>query len=126
MKKTTMRRALLLAMLLLSLMTAGMLPALTANANQEQQSQQRIVKVGLLQYPLFLYQDEEGKYSGYAYEYLNDISERNDWKYEFVKGSWKELYSQFQEGKIDILPSAQYGADASDDVAFSKIPMGRC
>lgn len=126
MKKTTMRRALLLAMLLLSLMTAGMLPALTVNANQEQQSQQRIVKVGLLQYPLFLYQDEEGKYSGYAYEYLNDISERNGWKYEFVKGSWKELYSQFQEGKIDILPSAQYGADATDDVAFSKIPMGRC
>jgi len=40
---------------------------------------------------------------GYNYEYLNKIAQYENWKLEFVYGSWPELEQKLINGEIDIL-----------------------
>ena len=62
------------------------------------------VKVGYYENEVF----EEGAAkgavkTGYAYEYYRKLSEYTGWKYEYVYGSYSELYDKLLEGEIDFL-----------------------
>lgn len=48
------------------------------------------------------FSDEERK-SGYAYEYYQDIAAHTGWKYEYVYGSWGEIYEKLLSGDVDIM-----------------------
>ena len=62
------------------------------------------VKVGYYENEVFQEGAKEGAMkSGYAYEYYRKISEYTGWKYEYVYGSYADLYQMLLEGKIDLL-----------------------
>ena len=44
----------------------------------------------------------DGKYSGYVYEYLMEISKYTGWKYEFIDVDLREMTSMLKSGKIDM------------------------
>ena len=46
--------------------------------------------------------------SGYAYEYLQKVSSLTGWQYEYVYGSWAEVYSAFLRGDVDLLAGLGY------------------
>ena len=54
--------------------------------------------------------DDEYK-SGYAYEYLQHIANYTGWEYEYVYGSWGELYDGLLNGDIDILCGMSYAKE---------------
>ena len=68
--------------------------------------------------------DELGRRSGYAYDYQQEISAHNGWKYEYVEGSWTELLQMLQEGKIDLLGDVSRTDERAEHMLFSTLPMG--
>ena len=56
--------------------------------------------------------------SGYGYEYLQKIAAYAGWSYEYVYGTWAELYEQLAAGKIDLMAAISYTEEHSREVAF--------
>lgn len=62
----------------------------------------RVIKVG---YPLqygFTQKDENGKYNGFIYDYLQEIAKYTGWEYEFVEGTQSEIREKFIAGEISL------------------------
>lgn len=60
-----------------------------------------VVKVG---YPIVngFTEKENGVYSGYAYEYLTEISKYTGWEYEFVEMNVNDMINKLRDGEIDL------------------------
>lgn len=67
---------------------------------------------------------EDGRRSGLAYEYQQRVAAYAGWDYEYVEGSWDELYKMLVDGDIDILSDVSYREDRADYVSFATMPMG--
>ena len=77
-------------------------------------SETEVVRVAVIGYPYYITMDDSGNVSGYAYEYLMDISKYTGWKYEFTAMSFSTATVALADGKIDILPGNQYTADRAE------------
>lgn len=88
-------------------------------------SQREKIKIGYYENEKFQEGASEGEdKSGYSYEYLQKISSINGWKYEYVYGSWAELYNLFLEGKIDLLAGLGYSENRLSLFNYPDFPMG--
>lgn len=65
----------------------------------------------------------EQKY-GYAYEYLQKIASYTGWKYEYVYGTFDELYASLLTGQIDILPDVIQADKQNEKILFPDYIMG--
>jgi signal transduction histidine kinase/CheY-like chemotaxis protein len=109
------------AAVLCVLVTAGLMPVRAEAASQ------RVVRVG--------YYSEDDSYmkggsdstpkSGYAYDYLQKISDYTEWKYKYVYGDWLSLMSALEEGKIDLLFDVSYTSERAEKMLFPKNPAGK-
>lgn len=68
--------------------------------------------------------DEFGRRTGYGYEYQQKIAAYTGWDYEYVEGTWGELFEMLQRGEIDILSDVSYTEERSGNMLFSSEPMG--
>lgn len=82
------------------------------------------INVGFIDYKGFIEKDSSGAYSGYAVDYLNEISKYTQWEYHYVFDSWEKCLEKLKKGEIDILCSAQYTKERDQDFDFSKYPIG--
>ncbi|MCQ2585157.1 MAG: GGDEF domain-containing protein [Treponema sp.] len=62
--------------------------------------------------------------SGYGYEYYQELAKYTDWDYEYVYGSWNDVYKKFVRGEIDILDAVSKNADREKYMLFSEKAMG--
>ncbi|WP_041138184.1 transporter substrate-binding domain-containing diguanylate cyclase [Beduini massiliensis] len=99
------KRIIMLFFIVLSLMLSG----IPLHAKEK-----RIIRVG---YPIqagLTEVDEEENYSGYTYEYLQEIAQYANWEYEFVRidkdinDSLIELMGMLERGEIDLLGGMVY------------------
>ncbi len=111
-------RAISLLLLLLLLFTAAV-PAYAADG-----AQRRVVKVGNMDYPGFIQKDEEGEYSGYGVEYLQEVCEHADWEIVYVDAPWHEQLEMLERGEIDLVPIAQYSEERAERFIYCYQPMG--
>ena len=68
--------------------------------------------------------DKSGNRTGLVYEYQQKVAAYTGWTYEYVEGSWGELFTMLQEGKIDLLSDVSYTRDRDGRVLYAKRPMG--
>ena len=61
---------------------------------------------------------------GYAYEYYLKLSEYTGWKYEYVYGSFSELYQMLLDGKIDLMAGLAWKEDREGLIGYPEQPMG--
>ena len=61
---------------------------------------------------------------GYAYEYYLKLSEYTGWKYEYVYGSFSDLYQMLLDGKIDLLAGLAWKENRKDLISYPEQPMG--
>lgn len=85
----------------------------------------RVVKVGYYANESFQEGASEGAVkSGYSYEYLQKIASLTGWKYEYVYGSWNDIYEAFIRGDIDLLAGLGYSESRLDIMNYPDYPMG--
>lgn len=94
------------------------------NVYAEETSEQ-VVKVGYYENENFQEGASEGAVkSGYAYEYFQKIATYNGWKYEYVYGSWTDMYNAFVKGDIDLLAGLGYAEERLEIMNYPHYPMG--
>ena len=62
--------------------------------------------------------------SGYSYDYLKKISYYTGWKYEYVYGSFAELYEKLVLGEVDLMANISYTEERANQIYFSNEAQG--
>ncbi len=81
------------------------------------------VRVGWHEPPHFI-TDQYGRKSGYSYDYQLKISAYTGWEYEYVEGTWPDLFEMLKKGEIDLLGDVSYTEERAKDMIYTSIPMG--
>ncbi len=95
------------------------MPAQAADSDVKQ------VRVGWYQSDMFQEGTSESEpKSGYSYDYLQKISDYTSWEYEYVYGSWTELYEKLENGEIDFLGGVSITDERKGRMLFPDSEMG--
>lgn len=103
------------------------LTAQSAPAADGVPNEKKIVRVGY-------YEDNAGfqsggaddiRKTGYAYEYYQEIAKYTGWTYEYVYGSWEEIYGMLLAGDVDIMAGVSKIDDRASHMLFSDYAMGQ-
>ncbi len=85
----------------------------------------KTIRVGYYENEVFQEGASEGAVkTGYAYEYYRKLSEYTGWEYEYVYGSYGELYDMLLDGRIDLLAGLAKRDDRLDLIGYPEQPMG--
>ncbi len=87
------------------------------------EKEKRVVRVGWYDSTYF-YKDQNGRRHGMAYEYQQKLVAYTGWSYEYVEGSWAELFQKLKNGEIDMLSDVSYTRDRAREILYSSVPMG--
>ena len=93
------------------------------NAVEAESVENKAVRVGWYESPFNL-TDQFGRRSGYAYEYQQKIAVYTGWNYEYVTGSWPELYQMFLDGQLDLMSDVSFTQERAEQMLFADLPMG--
>jgi len=98
------------------------IPAAQSGENGEK----KVVRVGY-------YEDSRGfqsgnsddiRKTGYAYDYYQEIAKYTGWTYEYVYGSWDDIYGMLLDGEIDIMAGITKTNSHMTDMLFPDYAMG--
>ena len=67
--------------------------------------------------------EEGGEKNGYIYALMNELALMTGWEYEFVYGSFSELYDRLLEGEIDLLPCIVRTDKREKEVLFADVGL---
>lgn len=96
-----------------------------AENNNTNTTNDKTIKVGYVNVPTYE-EGKDGEYkTGAGYEYLQKISYFTGWKYEYVYGSFKELYQMLINGEIDLFDNISYTEERTSLFNYSKYPQGK-
>lgn len=87
------------------------------------QKDNKVVRVGWYE-SAFHRTDQFGRRSGYGYEYQQRIAAYTGWTYEYVEGSWSELFEKLVNGEIDLLSDVSYTEERAQKILYSSEEMG--
>ena len=86
----------------------------------------KVVKVGYFNDGNYMSgASEDAVKSGYGYEYLQAVANYTGWRYEYVYGSWSQLYKKLLSGEIDIMTDVSYTPERARLINYPKEGMGR-
>ena len=86
-------------------------------------SGKKVVRVGWFE-STFNMTDQNGRRSGYAYEYQQKIAAYTGWEYQYVTASWPQLLEMLKQGEIDMLSDVSYTQERTQSMLYSSLPMG--
>ncbi len=94
-------------------------------ANASALPAQKTVRVGYYENEVFEEGAAEGAVKkGYAYEYYLKLSEYTGWRYEYVYGSFAEMYDKLLNGEVDLLAGIAYKPEREGLIGFPELAMG--
>ncbi len=68
----------------------------------------------------------EGDYkTGLGYEYFQNIAYLENWEYEYVYGSFSELFEMLVNGEIDVFGNVSYTPERAELINYSDFAMGK-
>lgn len=96
-----------------------------AAASTEKKEDVKTVRVGYVNFENYQ-EGGEGEYKrGFGYEYLQRVAYSTGWKYEYVYGSFSELFKMLEDGDIDLMGDISYTEERAEKISFSALPQGR-
>ncbi|MBQ9062153.1 MAG: response regulator [Eubacterium sp.] len=85
----------------------------------------KTVRVGYYENEIFQEGAQEGAVkSGYGYEYYRKLAEYTGWKYDYVYGSFSDLYQMLLDGEIDLLAGLALKEDRIGLIGYPDAAMG--
>ncbi len=68
-------------------------------------------------------QNEDGTYSGYVVDYLNEVAKYTGWKYEYVYDTWGNCKEMLEKGELDLFGLMKYSPERENSFLFSELSM---
>lgn len=93
----------------------------TASVSAEEERQ--VIRVGSFPFEEQLLIDSSGNYSGYGFDYLQEIARYTGWQYEFVDCTWQESLDLLKTGEIDLAGAIMKSREREAIYDFSDYPM---
>ncbi|MDH4330892.1 MAG: transporter substrate-binding domain-containing protein [Candidatus Moranbacteria bacterium] len=84
-----------------------------------QTHQSEVVRVGVYDNAPKIYRDDDGVIKGFWADVVNDIAEEENWKVEYVFGTWSEGLDRLEKGEIDIMVDVAVSEDRKEVYDFS-------
>ncbi len=103
--------------LLMSVFLISRISTITAAKSTE------VIKVGYFESGDFI-KENDGVFSGYCVDYLEELAKHTGWKYEYVYCTWEECLDKVENGEIDFMCTVQYTEDRAERFVFSKEEIG--
>ena len=96
------------------------------NTYQGKNSQPEKIKVGFFQFDGYHEIKEDGRRTGYGYDFLQMIAGYENFEYEYIGygKSWSKMQQMLKDGEIDLLTSAQKLPKREADFDFSEQSIG--
>ena len=98
--------------------------ALFSNAENNWITKNPVIKVGIYHWQPLLLPNDKDNASGLLIDYLNIVSKYTGLQFEYVEGSFEELYIEFKAGNINLLPGVSYHPDRENAGIFSSSIIG--
>ncbi|MDC7287062.1 transporter substrate-binding domain-containing protein [Blautia schinkii] len=108
----------------IAVLLAVLLLLCTVQAYPQNQSGNQVIRIGYFDTQGFLYQNPDGSYSGYAAEFLENVSQITGWEYEFICSSWDELREMLDAGEVDFLAPVQADKKRRQEMEFGRYTVG--
>ena len=118
--RNRLKRILSIAFALLLAVPSALPAAVSA---EDEAKETKTVRVGWHEVPYFI-TDENGRSSGYTYDYQCKLAAYTGWDYEYVEGTYSELLQKLMDGEIDMLGNVSYLDERAEKVLYSSVPMG--
>ena len=83
-----------------------------------------IVRIGHVGYEGFIAETEDGNYSGYGAEFLEEIASYTGWEYELVYGTVDNLLDYLVTGEIDFVMQLQKTPEREAEFLYSESIIG--
>lgn len=61
---------------------------------------------------------------GYAYEFLQELAVHTGWRYQYVTGSFEEIFAKLLSGEVDIVPMLSRTEERIGKIGFPDQPFG--
>ncbi|MEE3468027.1 MAG: transporter substrate-binding domain-containing protein [Eubacterium sp.] len=88
-------------------------------------NQKNTVRVGYFENEIFQEGAEEGAVrQGYAYDYYCKLSEYTGWNYDYVYGSFADLYQMLLDGEVDLLAGLAKTDERTSIIGYPESAMG--
>lgn len=84
------------------------------------QTKPRVVRVGVYDNPPKIFLDEQGNAGGVFGDILAIIALKENWKLEFVPGTFQEGLDRVRAGTIDVMVDVAYSEERAKDFDFTK------
>ena len=87
---------------------------------------QEILKVGFFAFSGYHIIDQDGRRSGYGYEFLQRLAIHGGWSYEYYgyDGSYAESLDMLRSGQVDIVTSVSKTPEREEEFLFSDQSIG--
>lgn len=105
------------ALLIACFMLSASTPVLAAD-------RRKIVRVGYIGYENFISRNENGDFEGYGVEYLNEIANYANVRYEYYYDTWNNCLQKLKNHEIDLVCCAKYIESRTADYEYSKQVFG--
>ncbi len=119
-----MKRTRLLCFALTALLSAS--SCFTAQAAESADEQTEILRVGFFAFSGYHMIAEDGRRSGYGYEFLQRLAIHGGWSYEYVgyDSSYSEALDMLRDGEVDIVTSVSKTPEREEEFLFSDQDIG--
>ncbi|MDD7219271.1 MAG: EAL domain-containing protein [Clostridia bacterium] len=97
---------------------------MTVPVNAGTSEKRRTIRVAYDESTGFMSKSGGNVCKGYGAEYLNRIARYTGWKYEYINEPWKDQLADLQEGKVDLICTAQKTKQREQYYNFSSISIG--
>lgn len=84
---------------------------------------EKVIRVGIYQNIPKLFIDENGNPDGFFVRILQEIAEEENWKLEFVCGTWPENMQRLVAEEINLMPDVAWSQGRSEIFTMNKEPV---
>ena len=88
-----------------------------------QELQQRTIRVAAFE-GSYIHTGEDGKLSGYGYEFQQAVASYTGWSYQYIPSDWTDCYEKLENGEIDMFGGVSYTKERAENMLYSDQPMG--
>jgi PAS domain S-box-containing protein len=82
-----------------------------------------IIRIGTYDYKPFVFINNDGAYSGIYIDIIDYIADAEDWRVDYVDGTWAQGLQRLKRNEIDLLIAISYTEQRGQIYDFNKEPL---